>query len=250
MLGMHNEKQRQILARFFKTGKGEYGEGDMFIGMKVPQTRAIVKEARCDVPLEEIEKLLCSEWHEVRLCALLLLVEEMKAALPKRTSKKDMGDTAEQAVRQAERRDTIARFYLRHARQANNWDLVDLSCGYIIGEWLLHPSADGSLPDRHILDSLAASDNLWEQRIAIVSTSMLIRNRQYADTLRIAAKLLHHPHDLIHKAVGWMLREVGKRDIETLHSFLSEHHDAMPRTALRYAIERMNGDERNYWMGR
>ena len=248
MLGMHNEKQRQILARFFKTGKGEYGEGDMFIGMKVPQTRAIVKEARCDVPLEEIEKLLCSEWHEVRLCALLLLVEEMKAALPKRTSKKDMGDTAEQAVRQAERRDTIARFYLRHARQANNWDLVDLSCGYIIGEWLLHPSADGSLPDRHILDSLAASDNLWEQRIAIVSTSMLIRNRQYADTLRIAATLLHHPHDLIHKATGWMLREVGKRDIETLRSFLSEHHSAMPRTALRYAIERMDRDERKYWM--
>lgn len=248
MLDMHNEAQRQILARFFKTGPGEYGEGDKFIGMKVPQTRAIVKEARRDVPLEEIEKLLRSEWHEVRLCALLLLVEEMKAALPKRTRKKNAGDTAELDARLAERRDTIAWFYLRHARQANNWDLVDLSCGYIIGEWLLHPSADGSLPDRRILDSLAASDNLWEQRIAIVSTSMLIRNHQYADTLRIAVKLLHHPHDLIHKAVGWMLREVGKRDIDTLRSFLSAHHNTMPRTALRYAIERMDADERTYWM--
>ena len=250
MLGMHNEAQRQILARFFKTGQGEYGEGDKFIGMKVPQTRAIVKEARCDVPLEEIEKLLYSEWHEVRLCALLLLVEEMKAALPKRTRKKTAADNDGLGTQLAERRDEIARFYLRHARQANNWDLVDLSCGYIIGEWLLHPSADGNLPSRDILDRLAASDNLWEQRIAIVSTSMLIRNRQYGDTLRIAQKLINHPHDLIHKAVGWMLREVGKRDIDMLRSFLAVHHGKMPRTALRYAIERMSKDERDYWMGR
>ena len=250
MLGMRNEAQRQILARFFKTGPGEYGEGDKFIGMKVPQTRAIVKEARLDVPLEEIEKLLYSEWHEIRLCALLLLVEDMKAALPKRTRKKAAADNDALATRLAERRDEIARFYLRHASQANNWDLVDLSCGYIIGEWLLHPSTNGNLPCRDILDHLAASDNLWEQRIAMVSTSMLIRNHQYGDTLRIATKLLHHHHDLIHKAVGWMLREVGKRDIETLRSFLSEYHGVMPRTALRYAIERMDKDERGYWMGR
>ena len=250
MLDMQNEQQRQILMRFFKTGKGEYGEGDRFIGMKVPQTRGIVKAARLDVSLDEIEKMLYSCWHEVRLCGLLLLVEEMKAALPKRTRCKDNAKTDEQDIRRAERRETIARFYLRHARRANNWDLVDLSCGYILGEWLLHPSPDGTMPSRNILDTLAASDNLWEQRIAIVSTSMLIRNNQYDDTLRIATCLLHHPHDLMHKAVGWMLREVGKRDIDTLRSFLALHHGSMPRTALRYAIERMNAEERKYWMGK
>lgn len=247
---MQNEQQRQILMRFFKTGKGEYGDGDRFIGMKVPQTRAIVKAARLDVPLDEIEKLLCSCWHEVRLCGLLLLVEEMKAALPKHTrcKCKDNAKAYEQDIRRAERRECIARFYLRHARRANNWDLVDLSCGYILGEWLLHPSPDGTMPSRSILDTLATSDNLWEQRIAIVSTSMLIRNNQYDDTLRIATSLLHHPHDLMHKAVGWMLREVGKRDIDTLRSFLALHHGSMPRTTLRYAIERMDAEERRYWM--
>lgn len=245
MLDMQDGRQREILSRFFKTGKGEYGEGDRFIGMKVPQTRAVVKEARLDVPMVEIEKLLRSEWHEVRLCGFLLLVEEMKAALPKRARGKDASGPD---LPLAARREEITRFYLRHARQANNWDLVDLSCGYILGEWLLHPSADGCMPGRDILDSLAGSDNLWEQRIAIVSTGMLIRHGQYADTLRIAGKLLHHPHDLIHKAVGWMLREVGKRDIETLRRFLSHHHSRMPRTALRYAIERMDAGERKYWM--
>lgn len=250
MLDMRNEEQQQILTRFFKTGKGEYGEGDKFIGMKVPHTRAIVREAKHEVTLEEIGKMLYSEWHEVRLCALLLLVEEMKAALPKRTRRNGSTDTDRRNALLAERRDAIARFYLKHARQANNWDLVDLSSGYIIGEWLLHPSADGSMPRRDILDSLAASDNLWEQRIAIVSTSMLIRHGQYDDTLRIAATLLCHPHDLIHKAVGWMLREVGKRDIETLRSFLETYHRSMPRTALRYAIERMDNNERRFWMAK
>ena len=224
MLSMEDEKQRQVLSRFFKTGKGEYGEGDQFLGLKVPQTRMVVKAARLQVALPEISKLLHSKWHEVRLCGFLLLVEEMKEALPKRRH-----------PGRPERRAALADFFLRHACQANNWDL-------------LHPLSDGSLPSRTILDTLAASSNLWEQRISIVSTIALIRQDQYADTLRIAEKLLHHPHDLIHKAVGWMLREVGKRDIDVLRSFLSKHHCEMPRTALRYAIEKMDATERQRWM--
>lgn len=236
-----NEEQRRVLTRFFKCGKGEYGEGDRFFGLKVPQTRAIVREARLNVPLDEIARLLDSPWHEARLCGLLLLVEEMKSATPRRR---------ESPTLHAARRAELADFYLRHARRANNWDLVDLSCQYVVGEYLLQPSADGSMPSRDILDRLAASDNLWEQRIAIVTTIAFIRAGQFDDTLRIARRLLSHPHDLIHKAVGWMLREVGKRDIEVLRSFLADHHKLMPRTALRYAIEKMDGWERARWMAK
>lgn len=247
MLAQRNEEQRQILQRFFKTGRGEYGEGDMFLGLKVPQTRAVVKEARLDVPFGEIEKLLYSEWHEVRLCGLLLLVEEMKAALP-RKRRIVAASSLEEKIKRARRRKEIANFYLCHADCANNWDLVDLSCGSIVGEWLLHPAEDGTMPSHAILDTLAHDECLWKQRIAIVSTITLIRNRQYDDTLRIAVMLLNHPHDLIHKAVGWMLREVGKRDISVLRSFLAEYHSSMPRTALRYAIEKMDREERMRWM--
>lgn len=247
MEGMRDEAQRRVLCRFFKTGKGEYGEGDEFLGLKVPVTRGVAKEARLRVPLAEIDKLLASRWHEVRLCGFLLLVEEMAAALPKRGV-----DTRDKAMR----REEIVRFYLAHARQANNWDLVDLSCGYIVGVWMLHPlpsSEDAqspSMPDRSLLDRLADSDNLWEQRIAIVSTSALIRAGQYADTLRIATRLLGHPHDLIHKAVGWMLREVGKKDVEVLRDYLDRYCLEMARTTLRYAIERFDEGERQYWLKR
>lgn len=237
MLPMRNEEQRQILQRFFKTGKGQYGEGDKFLGLKVPQTRIVVKEAKLDVPLPEIKTLLYSEWHEIRLCGFLLLVEEMKAALPKRGG-----------IGQSDRRKETADFYLMHARQANNWDLVDLSCSYILGKFLLYPLPDGSMPDRNILDTLSESENLWEQRISIVSTAALIKEGEFCDTLRIAEKLLRHPHDLIHKAVGWMLREVGKKDISILRDFLSLHHNTMPRTALRYAIEKMEPEEKKKWM--
>lgn len=236
---MKDEKQQRILMRFFKTGKGEYGEGDMFLGLKVPQTRGVVKMAKLDVPLEEIECLLYSQWHEARLAGLLLLVEEMKAATPRRR---------ELPTARTERRTEIKDFFLRHARQANNWDLVDLSCEYILGIWLLYPLADGSMPSSVILDRLAESDNLWEQRIAIVSTFTLIRANRYDETLRIASKLLIHPHDLIHKAVGWMLREVGKRDINLLRSYLEKNYRIMHRTTLRYAIEKMDASERGYWM--
>lgn len=236
---MRDERQAANLMRFFKTGRGEYGEGDRFFGLKVPQTRAVVKEARRDVALPEIEKLLYSQWHEVRLAGFLLLVEEMKAALP---SKRRDSDAS------ARRRDEIAEFYLRHACQANNWDLVDLSCPKILGEWLIHRSANGSMPDRAILDRLVGSDNLWEQRIGIVTTWRLIREGQTGDTLRLAPKLLSHSHDLIHKATGWMLREVGKKDMEALDDFLERYCTTMPRTALRYAIEKKDEAERQYWL--
>ncbi len=242
MRSMENEEQRKILMGFFKTGKGQYGEGDNFLGLKVPQTRLVAKEAKGKVSLEEISKLLYCPWHEVRLCGFLLLVEEMKTALPG----KRKGNTRQLA----ERREAITHFYLQHARQANNWDLVDLSCEYILGEYLLHPLADGSMPSRDILDKLAASDNLWEQRIAIVTTLQLIRHYQYADTLRIAGRFLSHPHDLIHKATGWALREMGKRDISILRDFLEQHVAEMPRTTLRYAIEKMEAAERKMWLGR
>lgn len=235
------ETQAGHLMRFFKCGAGEYGYGDKFLGLKVSQTRMIVRLARRDVPLAEIEKLLYSEWHEARLCGFLLLVEEMKAALPK---KRDL------PVRGAERREELATFYLRHARQANNWDLVDLSCPKILGEWLVHLRSDGELPPTEILDRLAASGNLWEQRIAMVTTWRLIRDGRFDETLRIARRFLSHSHDLIHKATGWMLREVGKKNEEALVSFLEENYARMPRTALRYAIERMSDSERVFWMTR
>lgn len=241
LVGMRDEAQRAILMRFFKTGKGEYGEGDQFLGIKVPQTRMVVREARLRVPFEEIGELLKSEWHEVRLCGFLLLVEEMKSALPR-------GRRDPEA--QAARRNEIVDFYLKHARRANNWDLVDLSCPYILGTWLLYPQPGGTLPPASVLWRLAGSPDLWEQRISVVSTLGLVRGGRYEEALLISEKLLGHSHDLIHKAVGWVLREVGKRDIELLREFLEKHAATMPRTSLRYAIERMDHMERMKWMER
>ena len=161
---MCDQRQAAHLMRFFKTGKGDYGEGDLFLGLRCPQTRMVVKEARLDVSFDEIEKLLYSTWHEVRLAGFLLLVEEMKAVLPWKK------DSSASAKTKAERRDEIAAFYLRHASQANNWDLVDMTCPKILGEWLLYPSADGSMPDRSVLDILVSDNSLWKQRIGIVTT--------------------------------------------------------------------------------
>lgn len=240
LLSMRNEEQQRFLVGFFKTGEDEYGHGDRFIGLKTPQTRMVAKAVRLYVSFAEIEKLLHSEWHEARLCGLLLLIEEMHNALPKHNDTKE----------KAERRERIAQFYLRNARQANNWDLVDISCPKILGHWLLHPLPDGRMPRHDILDRLAASRNLWEQRISIVTTWMLIRHGLYADTLRISDKLLAHPNDLIHKAVGWMLREVGKKDIDILEDYLETHYRQMHRTTLRYAIEKMDEPHRIYWLRR
>ena len=238
---MADEEQAQQLMRFFRTGKGDYGEGDRFLGLKCPQSRTVVKAARLDVPRDEIERLLASEWHEVRFVGLMLIVEEMKDALPRRR---------EWPATRGALRDDIAAFYLRHARRANNWDLVDMSCPKVLGEWLLYPGGDGTMPRRDILDRLVESDNLWEQRIGIVTTWRLIRAGQTADTLRLAEKLLDHPHDLIHKATGWMLREVGKQDMDALTDFLEARWHRMPRTALRYAIEKMDRATRLAWLQR
>lgn len=235
-----DDKQRDHLMRFFKTGKGQYGEGDLFLGLKVPQTRAIVKESKLLVPMEEIEKLLYSPWHEIRLCGLLLLVEEMKAQLPK---KKDSEKTLKL---KCEKREKIARFYLQHARQANNWDLVDLSCEYILGPYIRFSDEDRF----EILYNLAESENLWEQRISIVTTLDFIRNGVFSPTLKICDMLIDHPHDLIHKAIGWMLREIGKRDELILTEYLEKNYSLLPRTSLRYAIEKMSEPERLYWLKR
>ncbi len=240
LVAEQDEKQRDNLMRFFKTGKGEYGEGDRFLGLKVPQTRAIVKEARLRVELEEISRLLYSSWHEARLAALLLLVEEMKANLPK--SK----DTDDVLKLKADRREEIATFYLRHARRANNWDLVDLSCQYVLGPFLRLSGKE----DYDILYHLAESDNLWEQRIGIVTTLDFIRNGVFSPTLYLCDRLISHPHDLIHKAIGWMLREIGKKDMDLLTDYLEKNYYRLPRTSLRYAIERMPEPERLYWLRR
>jgi 3-methyladenine DNA glycosylase AlkD len=215
--------QAAFLQGFFKTGKGQYAEGDVFLGIRVPRTRTLIKAYK-EMPLQEIEILLYSEFHEVRLAGFLLLVEQFKKS------------------KNADERREIYDFYLKHARQANNWDLVDLSCKDIVGGYLLDKK------DRSILYELSGSANLWEQRIAIVSTWTFIKYLEFEDTLKISEKLLRHKHDLIHKAVGWMLREVGKKDRETLIAFLEKHAAAMPRTTLRYAIEHFSPDERQKYM--
>ena len=223
MESLQNEEQRQGLMRFFKTGPGQYGEGDEFLGLKVPQTREIVKNMGRDVPVEEIPKLLMSRWHEVRLCGLLILVEKF-ANLAKKNLVND-----EKAVCG---RDAIVEMYLQHAERANNWDLVDLSAPKIIGHWLMLPSQLGD--KREIMDGLAASDNLWRQRMSIVCTLRTIQAGDASWCLRYAERHLHHPHDLMHKAVGWMLREMGKRC----------------SMDLLYAIEHMADEERQRWMAR
>lgn len=226
--------------RFFKTAKGQYGEGDEFLGLKVPQTRAVVKDVAADTSLSEVPELLQSRWHEVRLCGLLILVDKFEKAAAKRL----INDP--QAICT---RDEIVQLYLRYADRANNWDLVDLSAPKIIGHWLLLPSAMGDAAyKQHVLDDLAASRCLWRQRISIVCTWKTTQQGDLSWCWRYAEKHLHHPHDLMHKAVGWMLREMGKRDMNTLRRFLRQHAPQMPRTALRYAIERMPEAERQAWM--
>ena len=207
-----------MLARFFKTGVGEYGEGDVFIGVYVPDVRRIAREFAARLSPAEVLPLLADPVHECRLLALLIWTLQY----PK----------ADEKIQ-----DEIFSLYLAHTKYIYNWDLVDLSARQIVGAHLLSR-------DRSLLDRLAASTLLWEQRIAIVATFEYIRKNDFVDTLRIADKLLTHKHDLIQKAVGWMLREVGKRDKPLLVSFLEERYTRMPRTMLRYAIERFPADER------
>jgi 3-methyladenine DNA glycosylase AlkD len=217
-----NAERAAFMQGYFKAGKGQYAEGDIMLGIPSPIIRGFAKSIPT-MPLSEVQTLLNSKYHEARLAALLLLVRQFKKA------------------KEAERKEIFG-FYLQNARKANNWDLVDLSCRDIVGGYLLDKQ------DRSVLYRLAESDNLWEQRIAIVSTWMLIKHGQLNDTLRIAELLLPHKHDLIHKAVGWMLREVGKKDKAMLVDFLEKHHSQMSRTTLRYAIERFLPEERTYFL--
>ncbi len=214
LLALACDEKRQVLQRFFKTEKGQYGYGDKFLGVTVPQQRALIKQCS-DVPLSEIEVLLHDEYHECRLTALLLLVRKFRAE-------------KQQLVRKS-----YLDFYIANVDFINNWDLVDLSAPDIVGGWFLDEK------DRSDLLRWAQSEHLWLQRIAIVGTLRLIRVGQFTDTLRVADVLLHHRHDLIQKAVGWMLREVGKRNFEVEYAFLVENsrYKTMPRTMLRYAIE-------------
>lgn len=235
-----NDDQREILMRFFQTAPGQYGEGDKFLGLKVPQTRSIVKQVKHLVPFNQIALLLNSEWHEVRLAALLLLVEEMKANLPKKN------DSQLDYQQKSSNREAIANFYLKNAESANNWDLVDLSCPYILGPYFLLYSTD-YMP---LLMELAESNNLWRQRIAIVTTLHFIRNGIFNPTFTLVNYFCNHPHPLIHKAMGWMLREIGKKDKEELLNFLTKNYKLLPRTTLRYAIERFPENERIFWLKR
>ena len=221
MVARRDPEQVEGLSRFFKTGPGQYGEGDVFLGIKVPVTREVVKQCWRETGFPELERCIWSEYHEVRLAALLTLVEIFAHA------KKDP------ALRQR-----CVDFYLSHTDRINNWDLVDLSCYPLLGTYLLDR-------DRSILYDLARhGKTIWEQRIGIVSTMQFIRHGELEDTFRIADILLHHPHDLIHKAVGWMLREAGKRDKDALVAWLAPRCASMPRTMLRYAIEKFPEQER------
>ncbi len=210
--------------KFFKTGPGEYGEGDLFLGITVPKQREIAKKYYQNICLEDVEKLIKDKYHEVRLTALIILTYKMKEA-----------DLLEQ--------EKIVNLYLKNTRYINNWDLVDTSAHKILGYYL-----DENKIDRTILYDLAASDDLWQQRIAIISTAYFIDNNDYTDTLSLAKLLLNHNHDLIHKAVGWMLREIGKRDYGVEYKFLLKYYQQMPRTMLRYAIEKFDKNVRESFM--
>jgi len=214
-----NKKKALIFKKFFKTGKGEYGEGDEFLGINVPDVRKIAKKYK-DLNLKYFEKLLKNKFHECRLCALMIFRYQYESF----ENKKELVD-----------------FYLKNTQYVNNWDLVDLSCEYILCNWLLDK-------DRKILYKLAKSKNLWERRIAIISTFEFIRHNQFADTLKLSEILMIDKDDLIHKAVGWMLREVGKRDEKILKDFLNKHYQKMPRVMLRYAIEKLNKELRRDYL--
>jgi 3-methyladenine DNA glycosylase AlkD len=223
-----NSTQVEGLSRFFKTGKGQYGEGDKFLGIKVPVTRQVVKQCWKETSFDDLETCIRSEYHEMRLAALLALVEIYKHA------KKVI------AVQQE-----CIDFYLAHTQHINNWDLVDLSCYELLGVWLLDK-------DRTLLYDLARDGKtIWEQRIGMVSTMQFLRHGELDDTYAIAELFLNKPqplHDLLQKAVGWLLREAGKRDEQRLKDWLSKRYATMPRTMLRYAIEKFTDEERKKYM--
>jgi len=220
-----NKPQAAILQRFFKTAKGQYGEGDIFLGIKVPVSRQVAKK-HTDLALKDVSVLLKNKIHEFRLVALLILVEKYQKTDDRKIKAK------------------IVDFYLKHTKHINNWDLVDLSVAKILGDYLLLDNKKNE-----ILDKLAASKNLWERRMAMVATYAFIQKGRAEEALALAKKLLKDDQDLMHKAVGWMLREVGKRvDRQKLINFLDKEAKNMPRTALRYAIEHLSPQERENYL--
>ena len=216
-----DKKKARELQRFFKTGPGEYGEGDIFLGIKVPVLRKIAKKYK-DLKLPEIEKLLHSPIHEERFLSLVVLTQAYARSNDKEKKK-------------------LYEFYLKNAQSINNWDLVDTSAEHIIGAFLKEKS-------KKPLYSLAKSRSLWERRIAIIATFTFIKQNDFKETLKIAKMLLEDQEDLIHKAVGWMLREIGKRDLQTEEIFLEEHYNKMPRVMLRYAIEKFPEAKRKKYL--
>jgi 3-methyladenine DNA glycosylase AlkD len=219
-----DKNKGEFLARFFKTGKGQYAEGDVFLGITVPAQRKVASAFRA-LPLSEIGILISSRYHELRLTALLILVAQYEKC----------GDE--------KMKETLVNFYLKNRKFVNNWDLVDSSARQILGDWLLDK-------DRSILYKYAVSKDLWERRISIIATHRFIMEKDFADTLSICEILMEDRHDLIHKATGWMLREIGKRDQKPLRGFLDKHSKKMPRTMLRYAIEHLTPELRKIYMSR
>ena len=214
--------KKNILQNFFKTGPGQYGQGDIFLGVMVPKTRTIAKKYK-DMAISQVKILLNSKIHEERLAAILILVHNY-------------------AMGSEDTKQKIVSVYLDNSRKINNWDLVDLSAHKILGNYMLHDKKK-----RDILYSFAKSENLWERRISIISTMAFIKNNDFDDALRISKILLNDEHDLIHKAVGWVLREIGKKNIASEEKFLKKHYTKMPRTMLRYAIEKFPEKKRlNY----
>lgn len=213
----------EVLSRFFKTGKGEYGEGDLFLGVVVPDIRRVARAYRL-IGLIEIKKLLDSKYHEERLLGALILVENFIVGTEKE-------------------KERIYKFYLKNRKRINNWDLVDLSAPKIVGGYL-------NKKDKTILYKLSKSKNIWERRIAILATFHFISKNNFTETLKISEQLIDDKHDLIHKAVGWMLREVGKRSLSVEEDFLAKNHLHMPRTMLRYAIERFPEHKRTKYLRR
>lgn len=221
LFALGNPERAERSKYYFKTGKGEYAEGDKFIGCSVPDTRSVAK-ANKNLSFDELQRLLDDEYHECRLCALVILTEQFRKA-------------------NEETRKKLVDFYLSNTHRVNNWDLVDVSAYAILGKWLEDK-------DRLLLYTLAKSDSLWEQRIAIVATLAFIRKNEFIDTLKLSEYFLTHNHDLIHKATGWMLREAGKRDEKVLTDFLDVHYSHMPRTMLRYAIEKLSPEQRTHYL--
>ncbi|OBS11985.1 DNA alkylation repair protein [Elizabethkingia miricola] len=224
-LQMLSTPERAVqMPRYFKTGKGEYGEGDIFYGVSVPDQRSVAKEFYKDISMEELSEVLKSEVHEMRLTAILILVAKYEKAKSS-TEKRKLVD-----------------FYLDHLEYVNNWDIVDSSAHKILGDYAFHNGEEG------ILYRLSSDENMWKKRVAVVGSFWFIKNRHYELTQNLVLNNLKHPHDLMHKANGWMLREIGKKDESVMLDFLNKHYKEMPRTSLRYAIERLDEDLRQDYL--